>query len=82
MARDGDTEIGLEDRGWLEQTPQTLPVITENADRRGGGAGGKRDEQLVRPTSGCCRCSLNWSAIGVTGDGTGRRECWTSTSNG
>ena len=29
VARGRDTEISMEDRGWLEQTPQLLPVITE-----------------------------------------------------
>jgi hypothetical protein len=29
IARDRDSEINVEDRGWLEQTPQVLPVITE-----------------------------------------------------
>ena len=29
IARKSGADIALEDRGWLEQTPQTLPVITE-----------------------------------------------------
>ena len=29
IARDKDSEINVEDRGWLEQTPQSLSVITD-----------------------------------------------------
>jgi hypothetical protein len=29
LARKPDADISVEDRGWLEQTPQTLPVLTE-----------------------------------------------------
>jgi hypothetical protein len=45
MARDPDADINIEDRGWLEQMPQTLPVITEalvDAVRAP-----KRDEKLI-----------------------------------
>lgn len=45
IARDPKSDIGVEDRGWLEQMPQTLPVITEALVGAAGAA--KRDEALV-----------------------------------
>jgi hypothetical protein len=45
IARKPDAELNVEDRGWLEQTPQTLPVITESLI--GAASAGKRDEPLI-----------------------------------
>ena len=45
LARDPKSEIAMEDRGWLEQMPQTLPVITEALV--GAAAAPKRDAALV-----------------------------------
>jgi len=45
IARDPKSDISMEDRGWLEQMPQTLPVITEALAGAAGAA--KRDEALV-----------------------------------
>jgi hypothetical protein len=45
VARARDTEIGVEDRGWLEQTPQILPVVTESLIASASAP--KRDEALV-----------------------------------
>ncbi len=47
MARMPEPEIGLEDRSWLEQTPQTLPVITENLIAAAAEPEGARDDRLV-----------------------------------
>jgi hypothetical protein len=45
ISRDKACDINVEDRAWLEQTPQTLPVIT---DALVGAAGAtKRDEPLI-----------------------------------
>jgi hypothetical protein len=45
IARKPDADIDMEDRGWLEQTPQTLPVITEALVAASAAA--KRDDALV-----------------------------------
>ncbi|HET6306787.1 MAG TPA: hypothetical protein VFG12_06345 [Rhodopila sp.] len=45
LARKPDAELNLEDRGWLEQMPQTLPVILQALVDAAGAA--KRDETLV-----------------------------------
>jgi hypothetical protein len=45
IARKPDADLSLEDRGWLEQTPQTLPVIVEALV--GAASAAKRDEPLV-----------------------------------
>ena len=45
IARKPDADINVEDRGWLEQTPQMLPVITESLVDAASAA--KRDEPLV-----------------------------------
>jgi hypothetical protein len=45
IARKPDADIPMEDRGWLEQTPQVLPVITEALI--GVAAATKRDEALI-----------------------------------
>jgi hypothetical protein len=45
IARKPDADINLEDRGWLEQTPQTLPLIVEALVDLASAA--KRDEPLI-----------------------------------
>lgn len=45
IARRKDGEVAEEDRGWLEQTPQTLPVIADSLV--GAVTAGKRDEPLI-----------------------------------
>jgi len=45
IARKPNDDINIEDRSWLEQTPQTLPVITEMLVD--AAASRKRDEGLV-----------------------------------
>jgi hypothetical protein len=45
IARNRDSEVTLEDRGWLEQTPQILPVVTEALITAAGAR--KPDEALV-----------------------------------
>jgi hypothetical protein len=45
IARKPDADINLEDRAWLEQTPQVLPVIVEALVGVAGTA--KRDEALI-----------------------------------
>ncbi|WP_428530792.1 hypothetical protein [Rhodopila sp.] len=45
VARTANAAVNLEDRGWLEQTPQTLPVITEALVSAASAA--KRDDALV-----------------------------------
>ena len=45
IARNLEAEINIEDRSWLEQTPQTLPVITESLIAAASAP--KRDEPLV-----------------------------------
>jgi hypothetical protein len=45
IARRPDIEIATEDRGWLEQTPQILPVVAESLIAAASAA--KRDEVLV-----------------------------------
>jgi hypothetical protein len=45
IARKPDADIAVEDRGWLEQTPQVLPVIVEALVTAAGAA--KRDEALI-----------------------------------
>jgi hypothetical protein len=45
IARDPDADLDIEDRSWLEQTPQTLPVITKAlVDTL---RAPKRDEKLI-----------------------------------
>jgi hypothetical protein len=46
VARHRDAEISIEDRGWLEQTPQLLPVVTESLITAAGAA--KPDQSLVQ----------------------------------
>jgi hypothetical protein len=46
LARKPDADLSLEDRGWLEQMPQTLKVIVEALVDAAGAA--KRDETLVQ----------------------------------
>jgi hypothetical protein len=45
VARSRDTVIGLEDRSWLEQMPQMLPVLTESLIE--AAAAPKRDDALI-----------------------------------
>jgi hypothetical protein len=45
MARKSDGDIAVEDRGWLEQTPQVLPVIVDGLVAAAGAA--KRDDTLI-----------------------------------
>ena len=45
IARRPDVDMAVEDRLWLEQTPQLLPVITESLVAAAGAA--KRDDGLV-----------------------------------
>ena len=45
IARDPKADFDLEDRGWLEQMPQTLPVITEAL--ASAAAATRRDQALV-----------------------------------
>jgi hypothetical protein len=45
IARSRDHDVNPEDRGWLEQTPQILPVVTEALIEAAGAA--KPDESLV-----------------------------------
>jgi len=45
IARHKEADINVEDRGWLEQTPQTLPVITDGLIEILQAA--KRDDTLV-----------------------------------
>ena len=46
VARHRDGLVGLEDRAWLEQMPQLLPVVTEALIDAAGAA--KRDDSLVQ----------------------------------
>ncbi len=45
ITRDPEADLNAEDRGWLEQTPQTLPVITDALIAAAGDA--KRNEPLI-----------------------------------
>jgi hypothetical protein len=45
IAKKPDADIGIEDRAWLEQTPQILPAITDALIAAASAA--KRDEALV-----------------------------------
>jgi hypothetical protein len=45
IARQKNGDVAEEDRGWLEQTPQTLPVITESLVA--AATAEKRDEPLI-----------------------------------
>jgi hypothetical protein len=47
LARTATPEITLEDRTWLEQTPQTLPVITELLVAAASAEGKRREDNLV-----------------------------------
>jgi hypothetical protein len=47
LARAGEPVLGVEDRAWLEQTPQTLPVITEGLVAAASAQGKQRDDKLV-----------------------------------
>ncbi|MFL5279766.1 MAG: hypothetical protein ACJ8AW_01895 [Rhodopila sp.] len=48
LARAGEPVLGVEDRAWLEQTPQALPVITEGLVAAASAQQGKqRDDKLV-----------------------------------
>jgi hypothetical protein len=47
MARDLDADLNIEDRGWLEQMPQVLPVITGLLVAEASATGKKRDDNLV-----------------------------------
>jgi hypothetical protein len=47
MARDPDADLNIEDRGWLEQMPQVLPVITDLLVGEASVAEKKRDEDLI-----------------------------------
>nr|WP_294501526.1 hypothetical protein [uncultured Rhodopila sp.] len=47
LARTATPELSLEDRGWLEQTPQTLPVIMENLVAAASADAKRRDDNLV-----------------------------------
>jgi hypothetical protein len=45
IARNAGADLSVEDHGWLEQTPQTLPVIVDMLVGAAGAA--KRDEPLI-----------------------------------
>ena len=47
LCRTADEDIGLEDRTWLEQTPQALPVITDNLIAAAAAEPKRRDDKLV-----------------------------------
>jgi len=47
LARTATPEVGVEDRTWLEQTPQTLPVITENLVAAASAEAKRRDNNPV-----------------------------------
>jgi hypothetical protein len=47
LGRTATPELSLEDRSWLEQTPQTLPVITENLVAAASADPKRRDDNLV-----------------------------------
>jgi hypothetical protein len=47
LARTSTPELNLEDRTWLEQTPQTLPVITENLVAAASADPKRRDDNQV-----------------------------------
>jgi hypothetical protein len=58
IARRPDGDINVEDRGWLEQTPQTLPVITEAlVDTL---AAARRDEALILGYQGMLTLQLEF----------------------
>ncbi|MDR3531252.1 MAG: hypothetical protein P4L90_11960 [Rhodopila sp.] len=48
LARDPEADMSIEDHGWLEQTPQTLPVITDLLVEAASATGKQRDENLVQ----------------------------------
>jgi hypothetical protein len=47
IARDLDADLNIEDRGWLEQMPQVLPVITDLLVAEASAAANKRNENLI-----------------------------------
>jgi hypothetical protein len=47
LARSREQELTVEDRTWLEQMPQTLPVITESLVDAASADAGQRDDKLV-----------------------------------
>jgi len=47
LARSREPELSLEDRAWLEQTPQTLPVITEGLIAAASADEKQRDDSLI-----------------------------------
>jgi len=47
LARSSEPVLGVEDRAWLEQTPQALPVITEGLIVAASAQGKQRDDKLV-----------------------------------
>ena len=65
-------ELNIEDRGWLEQTPQVLPVITDLLVAEASATAQARRKAGRRLSATCCRCSLNLSATGRIAAGTGR----------
>jgi hypothetical protein len=58
IARKPDADIGVEDRGWLEQTPQVLPVISETLISLA--SAGKRDEALILAYQGLLELQLEF----------------------
>jgi hypothetical protein len=58
IARNPDADLNVEDRGWLEQMPQTLPVITEALVAAAGAA--KRDEPLILAYHGLLELQLEF----------------------
>ena len=78
VARGRDTEIIMEDRGWLEQTPQLLPVITEALIASAAPLNAMKASpsyQSPRPRSSSSsaidRIGVDWAPT-----------CWTRSSNG
>jgi hypothetical protein len=47
LTRDPDSDLNIEDRGWLEQMPQVLPVITDLLVAEAGLPEKQRDEALI-----------------------------------
>ena len=47
VAKMREANLGVEDRAWLEQTPQTLPVITEAYVAAAQAKGKQRDDALI-----------------------------------
>jgi hypothetical protein len=58
IARKPDADINIEDRAWLEQTPQVLPVITESLIAVLTAA--KRDEGLILAYHGLLELQLEF----------------------